>query len=576
VIEIMDRPRREHIALYVAFVVITLGNGLAVLVLRRDPSSALAAGSPPGLALFFAAAGALLIAGLVSTLAGQHRLAWCAFAACLCWLAPIWIGWVHGPAIVRSIASMVAPVLLAFVAAMAVRGWLVIAGFLGTGLITALLILVRNPFFDPGCWDDCGSTNVFLASSVPELARGLELGWAVFTGVFGLVVVAVSWMQWAVLTRVGRRAQLWLVVPVTASALVWIVEGVLEWRRRATGGFSPPSMATFVAQACALLALAVGLLCRVGLTVRRRKAVERLIDQLGAAPAPGKLEEALRQATGDPRLRVSFWLPERQRQVDASGLPVSGNPGPGRVATTVVRGMDQVAVIEHDPSLSDLATRIGPATRLALDNERLRASLLSHVAELRESRARIVAAADLAGQRVERDLHDGAQQRLLAAIFELRLADYEVPVADRPALEAMLTESELVITEVRDIAHGLYPAILVDGGLESALQSIADRSGVPVAFEQLPSRRLPPKIERAIYLVVITACARACRPLRVLVDDQDDRVDVLIEGITTDRYTLLGDRVAALDGELHLDADRLLVTLPDQSTRVSGSVVHTN
>jgi hypothetical protein len=76
--------------------------------------------------------------------------------------------------------------------------------------------------------------------------------------------------------------------------------------------------------------------------------------------------------------------------------------------------------------------------------------------------------------------------------------------------------------------------------------------------------------------VVITACARACRPLRVLVDDQDDRVDVLIEGITTDRYTLLGDRVAALDGELHLDADRLLVTLPDQSTRVSGSVVHTN
>jgi signal transduction histidine kinase len=235
-----------------------------------------------------------------------------------------------------------------------------------------------------------------------------------------------------------------------------------------------------------------------------------------------------------------------------------------------------VAVIEHDPSLSDLATRIGPATRLALDNERLRASLLSHVAELRESRARIVAAADLAGQRVERDLHDGAQQRLLAAIFELRLADYEVPVADRPALEAMLTESELVITEVRDIAHGLYPAILVDGGLESALQSIADRSEVSVAFEQLPSRRLPPKIERAIYLVVITACARACRPLRVLVDDQDDRVDVLIEGITTDRYTLLGDRVAALDGELHLDADRLLVTLPDQSTRVSGSVVHTN
>jgi hypothetical protein len=218
VIEIMDRPRREHIALYVAFVVITLGNGLAVLVLRRDPSSALAAGSPPGLALFFAAAGALLIAGLVSTLAGQHRLAWCAFAACLCWLAPIWIAWVHGPAIVRSIASMVAPFLLAFVAATAVRGWLVIAGFLGTGLITALLILVRNPFFDPGCWDDCGSTNVFLASSVPELARGLELGWAVFTGVFGLVVVAVSWMQWAVLTRVGRRAQLWLVVPVTASA----------------------------------------------------------------------------------------------------------------------------------------------------------------------------------------------------------------------------------------------------------------------------------------------------------------------------------------------------------------------
>ena len=136
---------------------------------------------------------------------------------------------------------------------------------------------------------------------------------------------------------------------------------------------------------------------------------------------------------------------------------------------------------------------IGAAARLAVDNERLRAEVLARVADLRASRARIVATADGTRQRLERDLHDGAQQQLLAASFELRQACSSAAASGDAELAARLTDAseqaQQALTELRDLAHGIYPAILTEAGLEPAVRSLAERAST--ASRSCRTRRRP-------------------------------------------------------------------------------------
>ena len=151
--------------------------------------------------------------------------------------------------------------------------------------------------------------------------------------------------------------------------------------------------------------------------------MSRIASNLGDAPRPARWRRRWGGPSATPELRIAYWLPDAatvRRRVRAGRSPTRA--GPGRALTTLVRGDQRVAVVSHAPRGPEIESAMGPAFRLALDNERLQAKGLAQLEELRASRARIVETGDLERQRLERDLHDGAQQRLLAASYEIRLA----------------------------------------------------------------------------------------------------------------------------------------------------------
>jgi len=254
----------------------------------------------------------------------------------------------------------------------------------------------------------------------------------------------------------------------------------------------------FWVRAIALTGLAVGLAWTVVRRRRQRLAVARLVDELAGAPPLGSLRTALADTFGDVDLEVVFWLPRDHRYVDASGRPADPRTDRRRATTTISRRGEPVAVVVHDHALSvgeDLERQIGSAARLAIDNERLRAEVLAQLEDLRSSRGRIVATADSARRRLERDLHDGAQQRLLAVTYELTLAGAESTSRGDEKLAALLThaveDARTALAELRELAHGIFPAILDEAGLGAALWTLADRAPVPVEITHVPEERSP-------------------------------------------------------------------------------------
>jgi signal transduction histidine kinase len=191
--------------------------------------------------------------------------------------------------------------------------------------------------------------------------------------------------------------------------------------------------------------------------------------------------------------------------VDDSGRPVTLPSTPDRTVTLIGDGL---AAVVHDPDLVDqlsLVTAAGSAARLALENERLHADQLAQIEELRRSRARITSAADQERRRIERDLHDGAQQRLVGAGLALQMAQSRVPDGEATELlVAAQAEVAMAVRELRELARGVYPAVLLDQGLAAALQTLADRSTVPVTVD-FPSSRLPGQVEAAAYFIAAEA-----------------------------------------------------------------------
>ena len=186
--------------------------------------------------------------------------------------------------------------------------------------------------------------------------------------------------------------------------------------------------------------------------------------------------------------------------------------GEGRAVTPILREGRTVAVVIHDAATVDgsrLQREIGGATRLAVENERLQAEVLAQLADLRASRVRIVELGDAARQRIERNLHDGAQQRMLALSYELRLAHAAAVSDGDPELEAMLgaacDEAQATLTDLRGLAHGIYPAILAEAGLGPALATLAAGAPIPVELAEVASERLPAAVESAAYVVVSEA-----------------------------------------------------------------------
>ena len=209
-------------------------------------------------------------------------------------------------------------------------------------------------------------------------------------------------------------------------------------------------------------------------------AVGELIARLGEAPRPGELREALARALGDSSLELVYWLPEDERFVDAEGSPYEVPPdGSGRSVTRVEREGDCIAAIVYDSSLreaEDHVRAVGAAAALALQNERLEAELRAKVQEVRASRERMLRIGLEERRRLERDLHDGAQQRLVSLALDLRLARAKLrddPDAADRLLVGAGEELDAALEELRELARGIHPAVLTDRGLDTALETLA-------------------------------------------------------------------------------------------------------
>jgi signal transduction histidine kinase len=261
------------------------------------------------------------------------------------------------------------------------------------------------------------------------------------------------------------------------------------------------------------IAYLVGLLrARMG-----RVGVSDLIVELGRGLEPGRLRDAIARSLRDPSLELGFWIRDPDEYVDIDGNPVSVVPSAGRAVTILERHGRKVAALVHDTALSEnpaMLDAVSSAAGLALENERLLAELRAQLDEVKDSRARIVEASVSERRRLERNLHDGAQQRLVTLSLHLRMAQetlHDDPHAAEAMLEGVGDDLKHALDELRELARGLHPAVLTDRGLAPALQSLANRSPFPVAIAGVSALRLPEPIEAALYYVVAESLTNAAK-----------------------------------------------------------------
>jgi signal transduction histidine kinase len=289
-----------------------------------------------------------------------------------------------------------------------------------------------------------------------------------------------------------------------------------------------------------------------------------LAAELGSTPAPGSLQTWLAKVLDDATLRVAYWRDESGTYVDAEGRPIPPSRDDLYETVPITRAGRPVAVVIHrlgGARAADMRDHLGPAARLAIDNERLRAAMLAHVADLQASRARLVESADAARRRLERDLHDGAQQRLLAVMYQLRMARAEDP-SDSTALDELAAAALTVAADLRDLAHGIFPAILEEAGLEPALQSLADRARVPTQVT-VTGESPPTPIARAVYALVATCIPdEGERPVRIRASRVPGLFVVDIDGTAEVDYTHCRDRITAIGGKIVGHGRRLRVEVP--------------
>lgn len=427
------------------------------------------------------------------------------------------------------------------------------------------------PTTDPGC-----TPNPFLIASAQPVYDAIEgLAPRLFLA-FALLALAIVVIRFGGASGLRRR----LLLPALLAAGISVLALALDLIRRQ--GPLPEDVFEVVKWTFTFARLVIPLAFLLGVVERRmaRLGVADLVLELGTTAPRDDLRDALRHALGDPSLEVVVIDAE---PADPTSAPLDASPeapaesdGSPRASTTLSRGGRSVATILHDPALRqdpDLVASVGAAVGLAIENDHLAAQLQKRLDEVRASRARIVAAADAERTRLERDIHDGAQQRLLALMIDLRLTrdalagDRTTDVTGR--LDQLILDLRGATEELRELARGVRPAILADAGLGPALQTLAERSGLPIELTVDVPRRLDPAVESAAYFVVSESIANVVRHAsatlarvavsldrpgsRLLIDVRDDGVG----GARLDHGSGirgLQDRVEAMGGQLVLES----------------------
>ncbi|HEY7074102.1 MAG TPA: histidine kinase [Solirubrobacteraceae bacterium] len=420
---------------------------------------------------------------------------------------------------------------------------------------------------------DCNCPrSVLLVSDSPGLADALDvLTSAAAVGMLAYVIVVVV-RRWRAATPPQRRAMgpvLW-----SGAALMVLLAGQLTSQavglpNAVTGVLSLLGLMLFASVPFAFL---FGLLRT---RFSRAGTMNELLPRLAEAPGTGGLRELLADALGDRSLQLVYWIEGRSTWVDREGHPAAlpDPDDPTRAWTSVELEGRRVGAIVHDATLCDdpdAMRSVAAAAGFAVENERLQAELRARVEDLRASRARLVEAGLLERRRLERNLHDGAQQRLVALSLTLRMAEAKVR-ADPERAEGLMDEAQHELTtalaELRELARGIHPAVLSDRGLGPALEALAGRSPVPVRLAEVPHERLPAAIEAAAYYVVAEALTNVVKyadaseaTVAVRRDNGAAVVEVRDDGVggadpgRGSGLQGLADRVASLDGSLVLDS----------------------
>ena len=438
----------------------------------------------------------------------------------------------------------------------------VAAGYVLTAGLPVAAILLGG---DPAEYDCAGCPeNPIAIADRPGLAEALSS--TVTVGVLALAlavaVIALMSRRWRRASSYQRRAlgpPLAAGVGILGLAVVWIAVQALEVGDRAERAAQLVYLATFAALPLAFLA---GL---VRVRFFRTAAVGRLLERLADEPGAGRLDDALAEALGDPSLRVAYWLPELRAYVDRDGRAI--DPPPDRSTEIAHRG-HRVGALIRDPDVREepeLVRAVLRAAALALENARLEAELRARLEALRASRARIVEAADEERRRLGRDLHDGAQQRLVSILLGLQLA-HQRPHGAQPLVEAAIAEARAAVEELRELASGIHPAAL-QRGLDAGLESLATRAAIPVELEAELPERLPVAVETAAYFTVseaLTNVAKYAGATHARVDARREDGSLVVEvrddGVggadpsSGSGLRGLEDRVGAVGGTLEVES----------------------
>jgi signal transduction histidine kinase len=547
--------------------------------LLRDPILILPLAVAAGLALGWGGLHNGVSGGEVAVDLG---LCWCLVAASLVTLG--WARWRR------------ARLLLALAAMLLLAGdlqWLNAAGPWTVGLVlqlawVAVMIQLVLTYPDGRPWSRCAQVTIlgaYLAAPIGGLAAALvtvdsrnalsilpshsasdtigraraALGCAVLVSALLLVV-------WRLLSLRGpaRRAQtpmllsVVLALPLTAT---WLAQEALT-------GDAPSTTVPTVARALIVL-IPLGFVAGIGWSRLRRTQASDLVVDLRTAGAR-TLRDRLARAVGDPTLELAYRLADG-RYVDESGEPAIVPDVPGRAVTLLTASDEVVAALVHDPALLDepaLVESVRATAGLVVENERLAAEVRAQLAQVRASRARLVAATDEERRRIERDLHDGAQQRLVAVCVAIGLAAGRADPALAEALRGAQDELEEAIADLRALARGIHPTLVREDGLDAALEALARRAPVPVTIQGCVDSRLAAEVELAAYFFATEALTNtvkhaAATQATVRVEHSQARLRLTVSDDGVGGATLspsgglagLRDRIEALDGTMAVRSD---------------------
>lgn len=444
------------------------------------------------------------------------------------------------------------------------------------------LCLAAVPVVNAASCEDCPQNPVGL-----DIRSGIGRLW------YSVLLVAVLLTSVAVLSVLVRR---WRAAsPVARRVLLPVLPGACVFAALYIGAIlAELGVPTGLGERWALVGLALIAVAPVvflgGLLRARlsRANVGELVVELGGSTSHNTLRDALADALRDPSIQVAYWIPERNGYVDDHGSSMELPAGdPARAVSVVERDGRRVGALVYDAALRDdpaLVEAVAAAAGLAMENERLHDEVLARLEEVQASRARIVEAADDARRRIERDLHDGAQQRLVQLNLAVGMARARLDNNSDPIVDGLLHEASdhavHALRELRDLAHGLHPTILAEAGLVAGIESVAERSTVPVEVAADVAGPLAATVEVAAYYVVSEALANVAKhadasSVQVHVFTKDGRLVVEVSDDGKGGAQVrpgcglqgLADRVAAVNGQLDVDSPagggtRVWVDLP--------------